>query len=41
MDFGSAALAQPYQIVDGQVTAQGPGLGMEWNEDAVKRYALN
>jgi mandelate racemase len=41
MDFGSAALARPYKIVDGQVTAQGPGLGMEWNEDAVKRYALN
>ena len=41
MDFGSAILAQPYKIVDGQVTAQGPGLGMEWNEDAAKRYALN
>ena len=41
MDFGSSVLARPYTIVDGQVTAQGPGLGMEWNEEAVIRYALN
>jgi mandelate racemase len=24
--------------VDGTVTARGPGLGMDWDEDAVARY---
>lgn len=40
MDFGSGILAHPYQINDGQVTAQGPGLGIAWNESAVARYAV-
>ena len=40
MDFGSGILANPYQIKDGQVTAQGPGLGIQWNESAVARYAV-
>ena len=40
MDFGSGILAHPYQINDGQVTAQGPGLGMAWNESAVARFAV-
>ena len=39
MDFGSGILADPYLVKDGQVTAQGPGLGMQWNESAVTRYA--
>lgn len=39
MDFGSGILANPYKIKNGQVTAQGPGLGMQWNESAVARYA--
>ena len=40
MDFGSGILADPYLIKDGQVTAKGPGLGMQWNESAVTRYAV-
>ncbi len=40
MDFGAPALQQPAQVVDGNVTAQGPGLGMQWDEDAVRRYAM-
>ena len=40
MDFGSGILANPYQIKDGQVTAQGPGLGIGWDESAVARYAV-
>lgn len=40
MDFGSGILANPYQIKDGQVTAQGPGLGIQWNESAVARYVV-
>lgn len=40
MDFGSPILANPYQVVDGCVTAQGPGLGMAWNEAAVAKYAI-
>ena len=39
MDFGSGILANPYQVKDGQITAKGPGLGMQWNESAVARYA--
>lgn len=37
MDFGSGILANPYQINDGQVTAQGPGLSIHCNESAVDR----
>ncbi len=40
MDFGANILAEPYTVVDGKVTARGPGLGIGWNEDAVARYAL-
>ncbi len=40
MDFGSPVLADPYEVVDGCVTAQGPGLGMAWNEAAVAKYAI-
>ena len=32
LDFASAILAKPAEIVDGTVTARGPGLGLEWNE---------
>jgi mandelate racemase len=41
MDFGSAILARPCALVDGCVTAQGPGLGLEWDEDAVARYGVH
>lgn len=42
MDFGSAVLAAPYRVdANGCVRAQGPGLGIEWDEAAVARYQLN
>lgn len=40
MDFGSGILANPYRVKSGQVTAQGPGLGIEWDEAAVGRYGV-
>ena len=38
LDFAGVILAQPAEIVDGTVTARGPGLGLEWNETAVAKY---
>ena len=38
LDFAGAILARPAEIVDGTLTARGPGLGLEWNEAAVKKY---
>jgi mandelate racemase len=38
LDFAGAILAHPIEIIDGTVTARGPGLGLEWNEAAVSRY---
>jgi mandelate racemase len=40
LDFASAILARPAEIVDGAVTARGPGLGLEWNEAAVAKYQV-
>jgi len=40
LDFAGAILAQPAKIVDGAVTARGPGLGLEWNESAVAKYLV-
>ncbi len=40
MDFGSPILAKPNEVVDGCVSAQGPGLGLAWDEAAVARYAI-
>lgn len=40
MDLGRAILANPVQIVDGMLTARGPGLGLEWNETAVAKYLV-
>lgn len=37
MDFGAAILQTPARLEQGCVTAQGPGLGMAWDEDAVAR----
>ena len=28
------------EIVDGALTARGPGLGLEWNEAAVAKYLV-
>jgi len=30
----------PIEIIDGTVTARGPGLGLEWNEAAVAKYLV-
>ena len=40
LDFAGAILARPAEIVDGALTARGPGLGMEWDETAVKKYLV-
>jgi mandelate racemase len=40
LDLGRAILAEPLQIVDGAVTARGPGLGLAWNEAAVAKYSV-
>lgn len=40
LDIGSAILAEPLAVARGAVTARGPGVGLEWDEAAVKRYAV-
>jgi mandelate racemase len=40
LDLGRAILAEPIEIVDGSVTARGPGLGLSWNEAAVSKYSV-
>jgi mandelate racemase len=40
LDFSSALLTEPVQIVNGTVTARGPGLGLTWDEAAVARYRV-
>ena len=40
LDLAAPLLAQPTTVINGQVTAQGPGLGMVWDEQAVARYLL-
>ena len=40
LDFAGSILASPIRIVDGMLTARGPGLGLEWNETAVSKYLL-
>jgi mandelate racemase len=40
LDLGRAILADPIEIVDGAVTARGPGLGLTWNEAAVAKYSM-
>jgi mandelate racemase len=40
LDFACSILARPAEIVDGALTARGPGLGMEWDETAVKKYLV-
>lgn len=41
LDLAGAILVEPIRIVDGTVSARGPGLGLEWNEDAVAKYVLS
>ena len=40
LDAASAILAEPYVISDGTLAPRGPGLGMEWDETAVEKYAF-
>ncbi|WP_291868243.1 enolase C-terminal domain-like protein [Bradyrhizobium sp.] len=40
LDLARAILGEPIEIVDGAVTARGPGLGLDWNEAAVTKYLV-
>jgi mandelate racemase len=40
LDLARAILAEPVQIVDGTITARGPGLGLTWDEAAVAKYLV-
>jgi mandelate racemase len=40
LDTAGAILSDQPALVDGRVTAKGPGLGMAWDERAVARFAL-
>jgi len=40
LDFARVILTHPAEIIDGTVTARGPGLGLEWNEAAVAKYMI-
>ena len=40
LDIAGAVLTERLLPVDGMVTARGPGLGLDWDEHAVARYAF-
>jgi mandelate racemase len=41
MDWATPIVTEPYQIKDGHaLIPDRPGVALEWNEDAVKRYAV-
>jgi len=40
LDFARVILAHPAEIIDGTLTARGPGLGLEWNEASVAKYIV-
>jgi mandelate racemase len=40
LDFAGAILMKPAEIIDGAVTARGPGSGIDWNESAVAKYLV-
>ena len=40
MDLAGVVLAEPLAVVDGKVTARGPGLGIAWDEKAVERFKV-
>lgn len=39
LDLAGPMLRQPCEIVDGAITARGPGLGLAWDEAAATRHA--
>jgi mandelate racemase len=41
LDIAGAILTERLVAVDGMVTARGPGLGLDWDETAVTRYAFS
>lgn len=41
LDIAGAVLTERLLPVDGMVTARGPGLGLDWDETAVARYAFS
>ena len=41
LDIAGAVLTERVLPVDGTVAARGPGLGLDWDEHAVARYALS
>jgi mandelate racemase len=41
LDIAGAVLAERLLPVDGMVTERGPGLGLDWDEHAVARYAFS
>jgi mandelate racemase len=40
LDLARAISAEPIRIVDGTLTARGPGLGLSWDEAAVEKYRV-
>jgi len=40
LDLARAILAEPIEIVDGTITARGPGVGLSWDEAAVAKYLV-
>ena len=40
LDIASAILKDPIQAENGAVRPRGPGLGMDWNENAIDRFAI-
>jgi mandelate racemase len=41
LDIAGAVLTERLLPVEGMVTARGPGLGLDWDERAVTRYAYS
>ncbi len=40
LDIAGAVLREPLKIEDGALRPRGPGLGIEWDDEAVSQYAL-
>jgi mandelate racemase len=40
LDLAGVVLAEPSHVIDGRVTAHGPGLGIAWDEKAVERFKV-
>lgn len=39
LDLAGPVLTEPLLVVDGQITPRGPGLGLDWDEKAITRFA--